>query len=82
MLRAVILAGVFALLLYLSAIPARAGWKLAVSALCGLGCLIVLNLFRSLTGMVFELNVFTISVAGGLGLPGIGALLVMHCILA
>ena len=82
MLHTVILAGLLAALLGLSAFPARLGWKLALSAAGGLGCLIVLNLLNNLTGMVFELNVLTISVAGGLGLPGVGALLVMHCILA
>ena len=82
MLHTVIPAGLLAALLCLVMLPARPGWKLALSFFGGLGCLILLNLLSPLTGMLFELNVLTISVAGGLGLPGVGALLVMHCLLA
>ncbi len=81
MLRFIVLAGILAALLCLMSLPARPGWKLAVSAAGGLGCLIVLNLLSSLTGMLFELNILTGAVAGFLGLPGLGCLLVAHFIL-
>lgn len=82
MLHFFVLIGVLALLLGLIVVPARLGWKLIGNALCGLGCLIVLNLLSAYTGMLFELNFVTCAVVGLLGLPGIGALLIVHCLLA
>ena len=73
---------VLALLLGLIVMPARLIWKLLGNALCGFGCLIVLNLLSPYTGMLFELNVLTCAVVGLLGLPGIGALLIVHGLLA
>ena len=82
MLRTAVLFGLLALLLRLVTIPARTGWKLVLGTLGGLGVLIVLNLLGSRTGMLFELNVLTIAVAGILGLPGVGCLLIAHFILS
>ena len=82
MLRLFVLAGILAALTWLTTVPARPGWKLTLSAAGGMGCLIVLNLLSSLTGMVFELNVLTAAVAGALGMPGLGCLLIAQFILS
>ena len=82
MLHALILLGILALLLVIMAVPVRLGWKLGLNALCGFGCLIVLNLLGTRFGLVVDLNVFTCAVAGVLGLPGLGALVILHCLLA
>ena len=41
----------------------------------------VSDLLSPVTGMLFELNILTAAVAGGLGLPGIALLLVAHVVL-
>ena len=82
MLKTVLLLGFLFALLWLSRLPRRLGWRLALGAVCGLGSLLVLNLLSPLTGMIFELNILTAAVAGGLGLPGIGMLLVAHAVLS
>ena len=82
MLRAVVLFGVMALLLRLSGLPARPGWRLVFGFFGGLGSLVVLSLLSPLTGMLFELNILTVAVSGALGLPGLGCLLVAHFILS
>lgn len=56
--------------------------RATLRCLCGLGCLIGLNLFFPITGMLFELNYVTCSIAGLLGLPGVGALLILHSLLS
>ena len=81
MLRTVLLLGMLFLLLWLPRLTLRPGRRLALGAVCGLGSLLVLNLLSPLTGMLFELNVLTAAVAGFLGLPGVGLLLVAHCVL-
>ena len=81
-MRTVLLLGILLFLLRLPRLPMRIGWKLLCGSLCGLGCLLVLNLLSPLTGMIFELNILTASAAGFLGLPGVGLLIVAHCILA
>ncbi len=78
----IVLVGLLAILLSLVPLPARPGWKLVLSGLGGLGSLIVLNLLSPFTGMLFELNILTGAVAGALGLPGLGCLLVAHFILS
>ena len=80
-MRTVLLVGVLLLLLRLARLPLRLGCKLLLNGLCGLGCLLVLNLLSPVTGMLFELNILTAAVAGGLGLPGIALLLVAHVVL-
>ena len=82
MMRVAVLLGILAGLICLAALPARPLWRVLLSAVCGLGCLIVLNLLSPLTGMLFELNALTAAVAGFLGLPGVGCLLVAHFILS
>ena len=81
MLKTVLLLGILFLLLWLSRLPRHMGWRLALGAVCGLGSLLTLNLLSPRTGMLFELNVLTAAVAGGLGLPGVGLLIVAHCVL-
>ena len=82
MLKTALLLGLVLMLLWLPRLPQRLGWRLALGELCGLGSLLVLNLLSSRTGMLFELNILTAAVAGGLGLPGVGLLIVAHCVLA
>ena len=81
MLKTVLLLGILFLLLWLSRLSRHMGWRLALGAVCGLGSLLTLNLLSPRTGMLFELNVRTAAVAGGLGLPGVGLLIVAHCVL-
>ena len=81
MLRTALLLGLLLLMLWISRLPRRMGRRLALGAVCGLGSLLVLNLLSPFTGMLFELNVLTAAVAGGLGLPGLGLLIVAHCVL-
>ena len=80
-MRTVLLVGVLLLLLRLARLPLRLGCKLPLNALCGLGCLLILNLLSPVTGMLFELNILTAAAAGALGLPGIALLLVAHVVL-
>ena len=82
MLKNTVLLSLLLLLLWLSRASLRPGRRLALGAVCGLGSLLVLNLLSPLTGMLFELNALTAAVAGGLGLPGEGLLIVAHCVLA
>lgn len=81
-LHTLILLAILALLLVVMSAPVRLGWKLGLNALCGFGCLIVLNLLGSRFGLLLDLNVLTCAVAAVLGLPGLGALLILHCLLA
>ena len=46
-------------------------WKIAVNSLSGFICLWLLNLLSGLTGIVFEINLFTCLLVGILGIPGI-----------
>lgn len=78
LLRLVVLLGVLGLFLALMAARLHPGYKLGLNALCGFGCLIVLNLLSDVTGILFALNFFTCAVVAVLGLPGIGALLIVH----
>ena len=82
MLKTALLLGLLVLLLRLPRLSLRPARRLILGAVCGLGSLLVLNLLSARTGMLFELNVLTAAVAGGLGLPGVGLLLVAHCLLA
>ena len=82
MLKTVLLLGMLFFLLWLPRLPPRPGWRLVLGAVCGLCGLLILNLLSPLTGMLFELNILTAGIAGFLGLPGVGLLLVAHCVLA
>ena len=46
-------------------------WKMAVNSASGFICLWLLNLLSGLTGIVFEINLFTCLLVGILGIPGI-----------
>ena len=46
-------------------------WKIAANSISGFICLWLLNLASGLTGIVFEINLFTCLLVGILGIPGI-----------
>ena len=46
-------------------------WKIAANSISGFICLWLLNLLSGLTGIVFEINLFTCLLVGILGIPGI-----------
>ena len=46
-------------------------WKIAVNSASGFICLWLLNLISGFTGIVFEINIVTVLLAGFLGIPGI-----------
>lgn len=53
-------------------------WKIIVNSLSGFVCLWLLNLLSGITGIVFEINIFTTLVTGAFGIPGIIFLVVMQ----
>ena len=63
-----------ALLLQLSRLPARPGFRLVRNTVCGYVSLMIVNLFSFFTGAAFSLNIVTAVIVGFLGLPGIGLL--------
>ena len=67
--------------MWLGTIPLKPVGKVLLSALCGMSGLILLNLLRDFTGMVFELNILTALISSLLGLPGLGALVIVHYVL-
>lgn len=46
-------------------------WKIVVNSASGFICLWLLNLISGFTGIVFEINLVTVLLAGFLGIPGI-----------
>ena len=69
------------LLIRLLVIPM--GWLLKVflHSLSGFFCLWLLNTVSAFTGIFFPINAVTISVAGFLGIPGIGLLTLLEILL-
>ena len=61
-------------------LPLRSILKLAVHSGCGFLCLWLLNTVSGFTGIAFPMNAATIFIAGILGLPGIGLLVVLAVI--
>ncbi len=70
-----------ALLLYLTALPARSAWKPVLNTLFGYGSLLLVNLFSFFTGAAFSLNIVTAVTVGFLGLPGIGLLFALRLLI-
>jgi len=68
-------------LFWLIAAPLRLFWKLVVNALCGALAVVLLNLLARYTGVAFALNWLTAAIVAVLGLPGVGALLVIRVLL-
>ena len=64
-----VLIAIFVIKLLLSQV--KLIWKLAVNSISGFICLWLLNLLSGLTGIVFEINLFTCLLVGILGIPGI-----------
>ena len=58
--------------------PLKLLFKLALNSLSGFICLWLLNLVSGVTGVVFEINLFTTLIVGILGMPGIILLLIKH----
>ena len=52
-------------------LPMKLLGKLALNSLSGFICLWLLNLVSGITGIVFEINLFTTLLVGFLGIPGI-----------
>lgn len=61
-------------LLRIIALPIRWFWKISINSACGFLCLWLLNSLAAFTNLYFPINAVTVTVAGFLGLPGIGAL--------
>ena len=69
------------LLLRIIAAPLRLGIKILLNSACGFACLWLLNWISGFTGIFFPINPVTASIAGFLGLPGIGLLAAAQWIL-
>lgn len=65
-------------LLRLLLIPMKWIWKLLLHGAAGLICLWLINLTAGITGLLIPINPITALIAGGLGLPGIGLLIVIQ----
>ena len=52
--------------------------KFAIHGLCGFACLWLLNSVSGFTGILFPINAVTVSVAGFLGVPGIGIMALLE----
>lgn len=61
-----------ALLVRLLLLPLKVIWKVGLYSFCGLICLWLLNWVAPLTGAHLPVNAVTVSLAGVLGVPGIG----------
>ena len=62
-------------------LPIRWGWKIFLNSACGFLCLWLLNSVSGFTGLFFPVNYATVSIAGFLGLPGIGVLALVQLFL-
>lgn len=68
-------------LLRLLVMPIRWFWKIFVNSACGFVCLWLLNSISAFTGIYFPINYVTAIIAGFLGLPGIGLLVILQSVL-
>lgn len=68
------------LLLRLLFTPIRLAVKLALHAAAGLVCLLVINFFSGLTGVLIPINGVTMLVSGILGLPGTTLLILLELV--
>ena len=58
-------------------LPVKGILKIALHSGCGFLCLWLLNTVSLFTGVAFPMNAVTVSIAGLLGLPGIGLIAVL-----
>ena len=70
-----------AFLLRLLVLPIRWFWKVFINSACGFLCLWLLNSVSGFTGVYFPINNVTAIIAGFLGLPGIGLLVLLQWVL-
>lgn len=69
------------LMMRLITAPIRFFWKLLLNTACGFASIVLLNLLAGFTGIAFALNWVTAAVVAVLGLPGVGALLIVRYLL-
>ena len=69
------------IVLRLMVMPIQWFLKVALHALSGFLCLWLLNTVSGFTGILFPVNAVTISIAGFLGIPGIGLLALLELML-
>ena len=69
------------LLLRIMALPVRWFLKLSLNSACGFLCLWLLNAVSGITGIFFPVNAVTVAIAGFLGIPGIGMLVLVQYVL-
>lgn len=62
-------------------LPIRLAFKIGVNSICGFLCLLLLNSIAGFTGILFPINLVTVLIAGGLGLPGMALLALAQVIL-
>ena len=78
-------AGVGALLLFLSAkalsAPLRLALRAGLNTMIGFGALLLVNATQSFTGLSLGVNFFNAIVVGILGVPGLGLLLLVQWVL-
>ena len=61
-------------------LPIRLSCKLVLHGGCGFLCLWLMNAIACFTGICIPINAVTVLLAGFLGVPGIGILLLLECI--
>lgn len=66
------------LLLKIITAPIHFILKLLLNGICGLAVVMLLNLLAGWTGVLLALNWVTVLIVAVLGLPGVGALLILH----
>ena len=81
LLKILIIAVLILILRKVIELPIRLLWKGLINTLCGLICLILVNLLAPYTGVLFSLNPVTAVIVGFLGLPGLIMLFILHFIL-
>lgn len=59
-------------------LPVKWLWKLGISSLCGFLCLWMVNGISGITGLALPVNAVTVLIAGILGLPGMGLLVLLE----
>lgn len=58
--------------------PLRLIWKPVIHAGCGFLCLWLINAVSGFTGLVLPVNAVTVALAGVLGVPGIGIIVLLE----
>ena len=60
-------------------LPMKLIVKLALHSCCGFLCLWLLNTVSGFTGVYLPVNAVTVLIAGFLGIPGIGLIALLEC---